>query len=62
MIDGAGGMVADRHPECMMSVTRHGASRSQFFRRAKLSGSMWWMARPMAKLATERDENLHMNW
>ena len=31
MIDGAGGMVAGRHPECMMSVTRHGASRSQFF-------------------------------
>ena len=24
-------MVAGRHPECMMSVTRHGASRSQFF-------------------------------
>ena len=31
MIDGAGGMVARRHPECMMSVTCHGASRSQFF-------------------------------
>ena len=24
-------MVAGRHPEYMMSVTRHGASRSQFF-------------------------------